>query len=68
MEWGPLTLNTDDKLEIDTVLWIVKKNNVASMATVVGQFPKLLANMSNSIKVTGVSSGTLDIVYRNRYL
>lgn len=60
-------LETGDKLEIDTAHWIVKLNGTASMSGVSGQFPRLQPG-ANSIKVTGLSAGTLDIVYRARYL
>lgn len=70
LSWGggAGALANGEKLEIDTVTWIVKKQDVASMATVSGQFPKLLASTGNRIKVTDVSTGTLVIVYKNRYL
>lgn len=70
LSWGAGAgaLSDGQKLEIDTVTWVVKKQTVANMATVSGQFPKLLASTDNRIKVTGISSGTLVVVYRNRYL
>ncbi len=68
LQWtGSLIMN--DTLEIDVAGWIVKKNGVASMATVSGQFPRLLPSQDNDIKVTGFSTtGTLKITYRNKYL
>ena len=69
------TFTTDDKLEIDVANWLVKKNenSTTGMAGVVAgsKFPRLSANMNNTIKVTGLwtaVTGTLQIVYRNRYL
>ena len=62
------TLTTNDELEIDVANWTVKKNDVASMSGVTGQFPRLQPG-ANSIKVTAMAvTGVMDIVYRNTYL
>lgn len=66
--WEGSLANTEE-LVIDVVRWIVEKEGVADMADVSGQFPHLLGGQANSIVVTGFSTtGTLDIVYRNRYM
>ena len=67
LQWtGSLT--TGQELTIDVANWIVKKEGVASMATVTGQFPRLKPG-ANSIKVTALaSSGSMSITYRNTYL
>jgi len=63
------SLANGEELEIDVALWIVKKEGVADMADVSGQFPRLLPGISNSIKITGFSTtGSLNIAYRNTYL
>jgi len=63
------SLANEEKLEIDVALWIVKKEGVADMADVSGQFPRLLPGINNSIKVTGFSTtGSMKIVYRDTYL
>jgi len=57
-----------DELSIDVANWLVSKNDTPSMATVSGQFPYLQPG-ANSIKVTDFSTtGTLNILYRARYL
>lgn len=62
-------LANGDTLEIDSVNWLVKKNGIESMATVSGRWPRLLPGVGNGIKVTGLSTtGSLHIIYRNRYL
>lgn len=65
------TLNTDDYITVNVATWLVSKNGVADMGDVSGQFPRLLFNVANSIKVTDLwdsVTGTLNIAYRNRYL
>ena len=63
------SLADTEVLVIDTVRWIVEKEGVASMVNMSGQFPRLVANQANSIKVTGFSTtGSLNIKYRDRYL
>ncbi len=63
------SLANGEELEIDCVNWIVKKEGVADMADVSGQFPRLLPGETNYIQVTGFSNtGTLNITYRARYL
>jgi len=63
------SLANGEELEIDVAMWIVKKEGVADMADVSGQFPRLLPGQNNSIKVTGFSNtGSLNIKYRNTYL
>ena len=68
IQWeGSLAIT--EELEIDVALWIVKKEGVADMASVSGQFPRLLPGVSNSITVTGfLTNGSLNIKYRNTYL
>lgn len=68
LQWqGSLAIT--EELEIDVALWIVKKEGVADMADVSGQFPRLLPGLNNSIKVTGFSTtGSMKIVYRDTYL
>lgn len=62
------SLANGEELEIDVANWIVKKEAVASMSGVSGQFPRLAPGVNNSIKVTGFSTtGTLNIKYRVRY-
>ena len=66
--WVGTVANTQS-LVIDTVRWIIENDGVASMATVTGQFPRLLANQVNDIKVTGFgTTGHLTVTYRNRFL
>ena len=60
------SLATGEDLEIDVENWIVKKTGTPDMATVSGQFPRLLQG-SNQIKITAFS-GSLNITYRNRYV
>jgi len=67
LRWTGTLANTNT-LEIDTVTWLVKKNGVASMATMSGQFPTLLPAQANSLKVTGIASATLTVTYRNRFI
>ena len=67
LRWTGSLANTNE-LEINTVTWHVTKEGVASMATVTGQFPILKPSVANSIRVTGVSSATLTITYRDRFL
>ena len=63
------SLADGEELEIDVANWLVKKEGDASMATVTGQFPRLLPNYDNRIKVTSFSTtGTLNITYRDVYL
>jgi hypothetical protein len=68
IQWtGSLTVG--QTLVINVPLWIVYKVGVASMATVTGQFPRLLPNQANSITVTAFgTTGTMNIAYRNTYL
>jgi len=68
LQWiGSLT--NGQELVIDVANWIVKKEGSASMATVSGQFPRLLPDQANHIKITNFSTtGSLTIGYRNRYL
>ena len=65
LQWTGM-LATGEDLEIDVESWIVKKAGIPDMATVSGQFPRLLQG-SNRIKVTAFS-GSLNIKYRNRYV
>lgn len=68
LQWQGSLANTNE-LEIDVALWIVKKEDAVSMATVSGQFPRLIPSSTNRIKVTGFSTtGSLNITYRNTYL
>ena len=68
LQWTGSLANTEE-LEIDVATWVVKKEGVANMATVSGQFPRLAPNLANSIKVTAFSTtGTLNITYRNSYI
>ncbi len=68
LQWtGFLTIG--QTLEINVATWLVRKQDVASMATVTGQFPRLLPGTTNRIKVTGFGThGDLNIRYRNRFL
>lgn len=68
LQWiGSLAIG--EELEIDVANWMVKKEAVASMATVTGRFPRMLPNTTNQIKVTGfLTNGSLNIKYRNTYL
>ncbi len=62
------SLGIGEELEIDVANWMVKKTGVDDMATVTGQFPRLIPNAINQITVTGFSNtGTLNITYRNVY-
>ena len=66
LQWTGSLVDTDE-IEIDVENWIVKKNSVADMATVTGQFPRLTPG-NNSIKVTAFSTtGTMNIKYRDTY-
>jgi len=68
LQWTGSLANTEE-LEINVPLWIAYKEGTASMSSVTGQFPHLIANAANSIKVTAFSNtGTLNIKYRNTYL
>ena len=63
------SLADGDELGIDTVNQIVSKNGTVDMDTVDGQFPRLLPDTGNSIKVTNLSTtGSLNITYRDTYL
>lgn len=63
------TMANGKALVIDVATWLVTYDGAASMATVTGKFPRLQPGVSNNIKVTNFSdSGTLRVVYRNRYL
>jgi phage-related protein len=65
IEWtGSLAI--DDVLLIDSDTMYVTKNDVASMATISGQFPTLAVG-ENEIAVREFS-GTLKITYRARYI
>ena len=62
-------LSNGDILIVDVPLWIVKLNGTASMSDVSGQFPRLLPDYNNSVKITGFGSlGSLKIQYRNRFM
>ena len=72
IQWGG-SLTTNDYITVNVPTWLVSKNGVASMAGVVAgsKFPRLLFNVANSIKVTGLwdsVTGLLNIAYRNRFL
>ena len=68
IEWTGSLANTE-VLEIDTANFLVEKEGAASMATVSGEFPRLMPNQNNRIQVTGFSTtGTLNIKYRDTYL
>jgi phage-related protein len=63
------SLGNGEVLVIDVGNWLVTKEGTASMATVTGQFPRLVPSAVNQIIVTGFSNtGTLNITYRNRFL
>ncbi|MCJ7829307.1 MAG: phage tail family protein [Dehalococcoidia bacterium] len=66
ISWGPLAMGVGGILSIDSSLWHVTLNGVASMATVTGQFPVLSPGEANSIIVTGLT-GNLNITYRNKF-
>lgn len=66
ISWGPLAMGIGGILSIDSSLWYVMLNSVASMATVTGQFPVLSPGMANSIIITGFT-GNLNITYRNKF-
>jgi phage-related protein len=62
------SLSNGEVLTIDSARCIVEKEGVADMATVSGQFPRLLPGENNHIKITGFGSlGSLNITYRNAY-
>ncbi|HUV56612.1 MAG TPA: hypothetical protein VMV84_05200 [Dehalococcoidales bacterium] len=66
--WSGTIANIGDELIIDVANKLVTLEATPSMATVTGRFPYLLPT-ANSIKATGWgTAGTLDIVYRARYL
>ena len=60
-------LAAGDTLEIDVVKWYVSKNGMPSMATVSGQFPRLMPATDNDIVITGFK-GIISISYRNRWV
>lgn len=63
------SLADGEVLEIDVDSWLVRKEGSASMATVTGQFPRLLPTTANRIKVTGFGVlGSLNVAYRDTYL
>jgi len=63
------SLANGEELEINVATWLVRKESVASMATVTGQFPRLLPGVGNRITITGFgTTGALNINYRNRFL
>jgi len=65
IEWtGAITIGA--KLEIDSSLWHVSLDGVASMATVSGQWPVLSPGVVNIIEVYGFT-GNVNILYRNKY-
>lgn len=68
LQWiGSLTIG--QTLEINVATWLVRKADVASMATVTGQFPRLLPDTANRITVTGFGLvGALNITYKNTYV
>jgi hypothetical protein len=67
ISWGPLAMGVGGILSIDSALWYVTLNAVASMATVTGEFPVLSPGVANSIIVTGLT-GNLNITYRNKFV
>jgi len=68
LQWTGSLANTE-KLMVDVINWIVRKEGSTSMATVVGQFPRLLPGITNHIKITGFgTTGALNISYRNCFL
>ena len=68
-EWQWQGTFADTKqLVFNTTTWVVTYDGAADMATVSGQPPSLLPSTANPIKITGVSSATLTISYRDRYL
>lgn len=68
LQWTGSLADTEE-LEIDVANWMVKKEGSASMATVTGEFPRLIPGTANHIKVTAFSTtGTLNITYRDTYL
>lgn len=63
------TMGNAETLIIDVEHWLVTLEGAASMDDVTGEFPQLLPNQSNDIIVDGFSNtGTLKVVYRNRYV
>jgi len=74
LQWVGSLANTD-VLVVDSTTWLVTKEGAASMATVTGQFPRLIpgggvvAHAACHVKVTGFSTtGTLNIAYRDTYV
>ena len=65
--WTDTIANTEE-LIINSENWLVTLEAGASMTNVSGQFPTLLPGQTNTIKVTGGNSGTLNIKYRMRYV
>lgn len=62
------SLAEDDTLEIDVANWLIKKNDVADMSTVSGEFPRLNPG-TNKLIIDGFGSlGTLGLTYRSAYL
>lgn len=67
IQWSG-SLAIGDELEIDVAHWVVKKNDIESMATVDGKFPRLVPGI-NTLQVSGFGiTGTLQITYRNAYV
>ena len=70
-EWvTPRKLTSSHTVVIDSKNWVVTLNDVTSLATKVAgaPFPLFTANDANVIMLTGVTSGTLQIDYNNRWL
>jgi predicted phage tail component-like protein len=61
------TINTGEVLVIDSALWHVTLEGVASQTAISGAFPRLKGGVKNTITVTGFS-GNLNVTYRARYL
>lgn len=71
LKWiAPADIVTGDTITIDTTTWLVKLNSLVSMATLDhgSVFPILIPTVANYVRLTGVATGTLTAVYRNRYL
>ena len=61
-------LETNDKLEIDVALWVVRLNGIESMGNLEGIFPRMVP-VINTLQVSGFgTTGTLQITYRNAYV
>jgi len=60
-------LAAGDRLTIDAERYLVKKNDLDSMASVSGSFPRLNPDVDNELRVMGMT-GTLKVTYRARYL